>query len=62
MTSTIFSLVRQGMESVSFAHVIDLPRGLTPGPTRGICWGIQGDGKGSLLLGRGKFKRLFQNQ
>ena len=44
------------------AHVIGLPQGSTPGLTRGICQGIQGDGMGSLPLGRGKFKRLFQNQ
>ena len=47
---------------VVYAHVIDLPQGLSPGPTRAIYQGIQGDGMGSLLLGRMKFKTLFQDQ
>ena len=41
------------------AHVISLPQGSTPRLPRGICWEIQGDGIGSLLLGRGKFKNQW---
>ena len=43
------------------AHVIGLPQGSTLGPTRDICWGIQGAGMGYFPKGRVKFKRLFQN-
>ena len=40
------------------AHVIGLPQESTPGLTRGKCRGIQGDGMGSLPLGRGKIQEI----
>ena len=42
-----------------YAHVIGLLLEYDPGPTRGICRGIQGDELASLPLGRGKFATLF---
>ena len=41
------------------AHIYAHFPGSTPRPTRGICQGIQGDGRGSLPQGGRKFKRLF---
>ena len=51
-------LYKMKNKTMQYAHVISLSHR----PIRWICQGIRGDQMCSLPLGRGKFKRLFQNQ